>query len=55
MPGAPADHRRFDFVMRPWNAQEVRERLTAAGFARVEVGPGVGRTTGDRLFVVARL
>ena len=55
MPGAPAEHRRFDFVMRPWNAQEVRERLTAAGFARVEVGPGVGRTTGDRLFVVARL
>jgi SAM-dependent methyltransferase len=55
MPGAPADHRRLNFVMRPWNAQEVRERLTAAGFAHVEVGPGAGRTSGDRLFVVARL
>jgi hypothetical protein len=55
MPGAPADHRRFGFVMRPWSAQEIRQRLTAAGFGSVEVGPGVGRTTGDRLFVVARL
>lgn len=55
MPGSPADHRQFDFVMRPWSAQEIRERLTAAGFGRVEVGPGAGRTTGDRLFVVARL
>lgn len=54
-PGSPADHRRLDFVMRPWSAQEVRERLTAAGFGRVEVGSGVGRTTGDRLFIVARL
>jgi SAM-dependent methyltransferase len=52
--GSPADHRRFDFVMRPWSAQEIRERLTAAGFGRVDIGPGVGRTTGDRLFVVAR-
>jgi SAM-dependent methyltransferase len=55
VPGLPADHCRFDFIMRPWNAQEVRERLTAAGFGRIEVGPGVGRTTGDRLFVLARL
>ena len=54
MPGSPAGHRRFDFVMRPWSAQEARERLTAAGFGRVEVGPGVGRASGDRLFVLAR-
>ena len=54
-PGAPADHHGFDCVMRPWSAQEVRERLTAAGFAHIEVGSGVGRTTGDRLFVTARL
>lgn len=55
MPGSPAGHRRFDFVMRPWSAHEIRERLAAAGFGRVEIGSGVGRTTGDRLFVVARL
>jgi SAM-dependent methyltransferase len=54
-PGSPADHRRFEFVMRPWSTQEMRERLTATGFSRIEVGPGVGRTTGDRLFVSARL
>jgi SAM-dependent methyltransferase len=54
MPGSPARHRRFVFVMRPWSVQEVGERLTAAGLGRVEVGSGVGRTTGDRLFVVAQ-
>jgi hypothetical protein len=54
-PGLPAGHRRNDFVMRPWNSQEISERLTAAGFGRVEVGPGVGRTTSDRLFVFAQL
>lgn len=55
MPGGPAGYRRFNFVMRPWSAQEVRERLTASGFGHVEIGPGAGRATGDRLFVVARL
>jgi SAM-dependent methyltransferase len=54
-PGAPASHRRFDFTMRPWSPQEISERLTAAGFGRIEIGPGVGRTTGDRLFIFARL
>ncbi len=51
--GSPAEQRRFDFVMRPWSAREIRERLTAAGFGRIEIRPGVGRTTGDRLFVSA--
>lgn len=55
VPGSPPNHSRFDFVMRPWNAQEIRERLTAAGFGHIEVGSGAGRTTGDRLFVIARL
>ena len=55
IPGSPADHRRFDFVMRPWSSQEIRERLTTAGLGRVEVQPGVGRTTGDRLFVFAQV
>ena len=53
LPGSPADQRRYGFLMRPWNSQEVRERLTAAGFSRVEIGPGAGRATGDRLLVVA--
>jgi SAM-dependent methyltransferase len=55
IPGAPADHRRFHFVMRPWSSPEIRERLTTAGFGRIEIGPGAGRTTGDRLFVFAQL
>jgi SAM-dependent methyltransferase len=54
-PGTPARRYRFDFTMRPWSPQEIRERLTMAGFSRIEIGPGVGRTTGDRLFVFARL
>jgi hypothetical protein len=41
--------------MRPWSPQEIRERLTGAGFSGIEIRPGVGRTTGDRLFVFARL
>jgi hypothetical protein len=53
-PGWPADRRRFDFVMRPWNAQEIREPLSEAGFGSVDVGSGVGHATDDRLFVVAR-
>ena len=54
-PGLTADHRRFNFVMRPWRRREIRERLTTVGFNNVDIGPGVGRTTGDRLFVFARL
>jgi hypothetical protein len=41
--------------MRPWSAQELGGRLAAAGFGHVEIGPGVGRATGDRLFAAARL
>jgi SAM-dependent methyltransferase len=54
-PGSPTGCRRFNLVMRPWSPQEIHERLTAAGFGRIEVGPGAGRTTGDRLFVFAQL
>lgn len=55
VPGSPPDRRASEFVMRPWSAQELRERLTAAGFSHCDIGPGVGRATGDRLFAVARL
>lgn len=54
-PGAPANHRRFDFTMRPWSPEEIRERLSVAGFSHIDIGPGVGRTSDDRLFVFARL
>lgn len=54
-PETPADHRVFDFTMRPWSAQELRDRLDAAGFTNVGMGPGVGRAAADRLFVTARL
>lgn len=53
-PGLPAAHQHFAFAMRPWTTAEVRERLTAAGFSRIDIRPGVGRVTGDRLFVTAR-
>jgi SAM-dependent methyltransferase len=48
------EHHTFEFAMRPWSARELAERLTAAGFGRISVQPGVGRSTGDRLFVTAR-
>lgn len=53
-PGLPAAHQHFAFAMRPWTTAEVSERLMAAGFRRIDMRPGVGRATGDRLFVTAR-
>jgi len=50
-PGSPPEHSVFEFTMRPWSARELRDRLAAAGFDHVDIGPGVGRVTGDRLFV----
>ena len=52
-PAAPADRSVFEFTMRPWTEQELRDRLIAAGFCSVGIGPGIGRSTTDRLFVVA--
>ena len=51
--GSPLDHQVFEFTMRPWSAQELSDRLAAAGFGDVIIEPGVGRATGDRLFVTA--
>jgi SAM-dependent methyltransferase len=53
-PDTPTDHHVFEFTMRPWSTRELRERLGAAGFNHIDIGPGVGRVTGDRLFVTAR-
>ena len=39
--------------MRPWTEDELVRRLTAAGFHDIEVGPGAGRKTPDRLLVIA--
>jgi SAM-dependent methyltransferase len=44
----------YRFEMRPWSSEELSGRLSAAGFANVEIHPGVGRRTPDRLFVVAQ-
>lgn len=52
-PGSPPGRRVFDFTMRPWSVQELRERLGKAGFGNIDIGPAVGRVTGDRLFVTA--
>lgn len=43
----------YDFTMRPWTAGELIERLRAAGLRTIEIHPGAGRKTPDRLFVVA--
>jgi SAM-dependent methyltransferase len=42
----------YPFTMRPWTVDEVRNRLTGAGFEDVVVGPGVGGRV-DRLFITA--
>lgn len=44
-----------EFVMRPWSIDEVHMRLGAAGFGDIDIRPGVGRPTGDRLFITARV
>ena len=49
----PRQRSSYDFRMRPWSEAELRRRLSAAGFHDIEMGPGVGRKTADRLFVVA--
>ena len=43
----------YTFEMRPWARAELVDRLAGSGFGNVEIGPGAGRRTGDRLFVVA--
>lgn len=54
-PGGAVSVHGYDFEMRPWAADELRGRLTSAGFDVPEVRLGVGRSTPDRLFVVAAL
>ena len=43
----------YDFVMRPWTPEELRERLARAGWRDVEIGPGAGAARADRRLVVA--
>lgn len=51
--GASSTHH-YAFQMRPWTRKELQAKLRRAGFDRVEIRPGVGRRTTDRLLVVAR-
>ncbi|WP_406245488.1 class I SAM-dependent methyltransferase [Microbacterium sp. M] len=44
----------YAIQMRPWTRGELQERLERAGFENITIGEGVGRTTSDRLLVVAR-
>ena len=44
----------FLFEMRPWARDEVQRLLTSVGYGRIEMHPGVGRRTPDRLLVTAR-
>lgn len=50
--GSPKVHE-YRFEMRPWTREELRVRLSEAGFVSIEIHPGIGRRTPDRLFVVA--
>ncbi|GAA5010333.1 methyltransferase domain-containing protein [Actinopolymorpha pittospori] len=51
--GEPSRQSTYEFAMRPWSGTELRQRLARAGFTDVEIAPGVGRRTDDRLFVTA--
>jgi SAM-dependent methyltransferase len=51
--GEPSRQSSYDFAMRPWTEVELSQRLARAGFRDIEIAPGVGRTTNDRLFVSA--
>ena len=48
-----ASPRVYDFTMRPWTTDELTGRLREAGLVDIEIRPGVGRKTPDRLFVIA--
>lgn len=49
----PAHESAYDFAMRPWTEDELVRRLSAAGFHDIEIRPGAGRKTPDRLLVIA--
>jgi SAM-dependent methyltransferase len=51
----PVQESTYDFVMRAWTQDELACRLSAAGFHDIEIRPGVGRKTPDRLLVIARV
>lgn len=44
----------YRFEMRPWKRSEIEGRLVARGFTGIQMLPGAGRRTSDRLFVQAR-
>lgn len=44
----------YTFAMRPWAQEDLTNRLHAAGFVNIDIRPGIGRRTDDRLFVVAQ-
>jgi SAM-dependent methyltransferase len=52
-PGVPAQRSHYAFTMRPWTEPELRTVLHDSGLHTVEIGPGAGRRTPDRLLVVA--
>ncbi|MFC7625345.1 class I SAM-dependent DNA methyltransferase [Microlunatus sp. GCM10028923] len=52
--GRPIAVHEYSFAMVPWTRAELQEGLSRVGFTRVEVRPGVGRRSPDRILVVAR-
>jgi hypothetical protein len=52
-PDAPPSVNEYNFEMRPWTRDEIRVRLSEAGYERIQIRAGVGRRTRDRIFVTA--
>ncbi|WP_433788744.1 class I SAM-dependent methyltransferase [Actinoplanes sp. CA-252034] len=52
-PGMPEQRSGYTFAMQPWSEAELRAVLHDSGLRTVQISPGVGRRTADRLFVVA--
>jgi SAM-dependent methyltransferase len=52
--GVASPPRVYNFQMRPWTIAELEHRLQRAGFRSVEIQPGIGRRSNDRLLVTAR-
>ncbi|MFG1625757.1 class I SAM-dependent DNA methyltransferase [Kribbella sp. NPDC049227] len=52
--GVASPTREYTFEMRPWTTAELESRLRRAGFQSIEIQPGIGRRTTDRLLATAR-
>lgn len=52
--GEASERYDYQFTMRPWSEDELRDALRGAGLRDVSIGPCVGRRGNDRRFVIAK-